>query len=212
MTSGLPSWRRAARSAACRERPCLVNSSTVISTRWPTSSARSRSASSLRNKRRNARRTAWSDILNVKISRSALDCQRGEIPPRLRASVAKLFAIFVVLRVLRNRRTPLQITDASVPQANASSFVEPLRRVVSIDVLRGLVMVLMAIDHVRVFRCASRWTDGGRVLHSLGDALLCAGVRVSGWNVGVSLRSQSWRRARALGFCSPVAPFSCCSR
>ena len=53
-------------------------------------------------------------------------------------------------------------------------------------------MVLMAIDHVRVYSgCPGRRADGRGFLHAMGHALLRAGVRLSCRNLGVPVRPGS---------------------
>ena len=53
-------------------------------------------------------------------------------------------------------------------------------RLPALDIVRGAVMVLMAIDHVRVYSgVPAGGPTAGHLLHTLGDTLLRAGVCLS---------------------------------
>ena len=62
-------------------------------------------------------------------------------------------------------------------------------RVRALDIARGLVMVLMAIDHVRVYAGVPAGGPApADLLHALGDAFLRTGLRVLRRRVGVPAR------------------------
>ena len=91
------------------------------------------------------------------------------------------------------RRSPFGpkhlIMALAMPHVEDGSVRPRLR---SLDIVRGLIMVLMAIDHVRVFSgVPAGGPTFGRLLYPLGHALLRAWIRVLCRHRRVSARSTA---------------------
>ena len=54
----------------------------------------------------------------------------------------------------------------------------PKSRIWSVDLIRGAVMILMAIDHVRVY--SGRRPHGRSLFHPVDHPFLCAGIHLPG--------------------------------
>ena len=79
-------------------------------------------------------------------------------------------------------------------------------RLVSVDVLRGLVMVLMALDHARYYFSGAHVspedmsaTEPAAVRHPLGHAFVRAGILLSHRAVDPPLTQPDDRRLGAMG-------------
>ena len=66
-------------------------------------------------------------------------------------------------------------------------------RIESIDLIRGVVMILMAIDHVRVFSGVPAVAHRRCLFHPLDHALLRSGLHLSGRHQHLLVRTQAHR-------------------